>query len=180
MFELFIIIASSIVVSLSILIKALFFTTELKRKLGLFLISFALAGFTFAIIYPNFTYRPHHCNCKGGIESEANNIAAAISGYFALPSRTQVPSISDLVNSGDYVLLENRDSKRRAKLVEESEFSVAILGDNVNEITIVVSSKEGRCPFEKGKCLWSKGKIYVKRMGDSEGSEGWLESWEEI
>ena len=174
MFDLFIFIAAPIVACLTILLKA-FSTTGLKRKLGLFLISLVLAGLSFVIIYPNFTHGSHHCNCKARLEGEANNIAAAIANYFAIPTRTQVPSISDLVNSEDYILLENRDSKYK-KLVEESEFSAAILDGD--EIPIVVSSKEGKCPFEKGKCPWSKGGVYVLKM---EGSGGgvWLDSYEE-
>ena len=176
MFDLFIFIAAPIVACLTILLKA-FSTTGLKRKLTLFLISLVLAGFSFVIIYPNFIHTPHHCNCKAGLEGEANNIAAAISSYFSEPTRTQIPSIIDLVNSEDYILLENRDSKYK-KLVEESEFSVAILDGDVNEIPIMVSSKEGKCPFEKGKCPWSKGEVYVLKM---EGSGGgvWLDSYEE-
>ncbi len=137
-------------------------------KIGssLFLLSIALAGLSFVIIYPNFTPRPHHCSCKARFEAEVDNISAAISSYFAIPSRTQIPTISDLVNSGDYTLLENRDLKHK-KLVQESEFFLAILSDDISEITIVVSSKEGKCPFEKGKCPWSKGEVYVKEIGHS-------------
>ena len=104
-----------------------------------FLIFSIFAIFLFINIYPNFAHGPHHCSCKDRFEGEASNIAAAISSYFSEPSRTQTPSISDLVNSEDYVLLENRDSKYK-KLVEKSEFSVAILDGDVNEIPIVVSS----------------------------------------
>ena len=111
------------------------------------------------------------------LEGEANNIAAAISSYFSEPTRTQIPSISDLVNSEDYVLLENRDSKYK-KLVEESEFSIAILDGDVNEIPIVVSSKEGKCPFQKGKCPWSKGEVYVLKMGSGDNGV-WHDSYEE-
>jgi len=71
------------------------------------------------------------------------------------------------------------DLKRREKLIKESEFSVTIMGD-VSEIVIVLASREGKCPFYRWKCPYSKGKIYVKRMGDNERSEGWLQSWEEI
>ena len=179
MFDLFIFIAALIVACLTILLKA-FFTTGLKRKLGLFLISLVLAGLSFVIIIPNFApHRSHHCSCKAKLEGEANNIASAIADYFAIPTRTQVPSISDLVNSECYILLENRDSKYK-KLVEESEFSAAILDGDVNEIPIVVSSKEGRCPFEKGWCPGSKGGVYVLvlKMGDSGGGV-WLDSYEE-
>ena len=73
-------------------------------------------------------------------------------------------------------LLENRDSKYK-KLVEESEFSIAILDGDVNEIPIVVSSKEGRCPFQKGECPWSKGEVYVLKMGSGD-SGVWLNSYE--
>lgn len=171
MFELLLIIAGSVVGVLSIFITALF-TKELKRKLGLFLICFALAGLSFVIIYPHFTYRPHHCSCRAKFEAEANNLEAAISNYFAIPSRTQIPTIKDLVDSGDYTLLENRDSKYK-KLVQESGFFIAILKDDFSEFAIVVSSREGKCPFEKGKCPWSKGDIYVKKM---EHSGVWLDS----
>ena len=174
MFELFLFIATPIVACIIVLLKA-FSTTGLKRKLGLFLISFAIAGFSFVIIYPNFAHGPHHCNCKAGLEGEANNIAAAISSYFSEPTRTQIPTIIDLVNSEDYVLLENRDSKYK-KLVEESEFSVAIVDGDVNEIPIVVSSKEGRCPFQKGECPWSKGEVYVLKMGSGDNGV-WLSSY---
>ena len=138
---------------------------------------FSAVTFLFAIAYPNFVHIPHHCNCKAGLEGEANIIAGAISSYFSEPTRTQIPSISDLVNSEDYILLENRDSKYK-KLVEESEFSVAILDGDVNEIPIVVSSKEGRCPFQKGECPWSKGEVYVLKMGSGDNGV-WLDSYEE-
>jgi hypothetical protein len=142
-----------------------------------FLIFSVFAIFLFIIIYPNFVGGPHHCSCKDRLEGEASNIAAAISSYFSEPTRTQIPSISDLINSEDYVLLENRDSKYK-KLVEESEFSIAILDGDVNEIPIVVRSKEGICPFEKGECPWSKGEVYVLKMGS--GDSGlWLSSYEE-
>lgn len=125
------------------------------------------------IYYLNSTHP--HLYCKSKSEEEALNIAMAISEYFSIPTRTQIPSINDLVNSESYILLENRDSKYK-KLVEESEFSAAILeGD---EIPIVVSSKEGKCPFDKGYCPWSKGEVYVLKM---EGSGGgvWLDSYKE-
>jgi hypothetical protein len=140
-----------------------------------FLIFSIFAIFLFINIYPNFAYGPHHCDCKNRLEGEANNIAAAISSYFSEPSRTQIPSINDLINSEDYVLLENRDSKYK-KLVEESEFSIAILDDD--EIPIVVRSKEGKCPFEKGECPWSKGEVYVQKVGGSGGGV-WHDSYEE-
>jgi len=129
------------------------------------------------IHYLNST-RPHRmCNVK--IEMEALNIASAIASYFSEPQRTQFPCYNDLIKSGDYSL-EGVDLKRREKLFKESEFSIAILDGDVNEIPIVVSSKEGKCPFEKGKCLRRfKGKFFVLKMGDYD-SGVWLDSYEDI
>jgi hypothetical protein len=52
------------------------------------------------------------------------------------------------------------------------------LDGDVNEIPIVVSSKEGRCPFQKGECPWSKGEVYVLKMGSGDNGV-WLSSYEE-
>ena len=85
--------------------------------------------------------------------------------------------MSDLVNSGDYTLIENRDSKHGAKLVRDSEFSVVILGEDASEITIVLSARKGKCPFDKGKCPRPfKGEVYVQRM---EGDGAWHNGYEE-
>ena len=140
---------------------------------------FSAVTFLFAITYPNFVHIPHHCSCKDRLEGEASNIAAAISSYFSEPSRTQIPSYSDLVKSGDYSL-ENIDLKRRDKLYRESEFSVHILGENLNYIKIVLTSKEGKCPFGRWKCPRQfKGKFYVLRFEGS-GVNEWVDSWEDF
>ena len=90
-----------------------------------------------------------HYNCNHSIEREANNIAGALASYFSEPDRTKIPSYSDLVKSGDYSL-ENIDLKRRDKLYRESEFSVDILRNTYDEIIIVFSCSEGKCPFTGG------------------------------
>jgi hypothetical protein len=141
-------------------------------------------AFFIAIIYPYFEPMgggPHY-DCNRKFEKEAQNVAAALRDYFANPTRTQIPTYNDLIKSGDYPSypLENIDLKRRDKLIKESEFSVDILGDDIDEITIVLSSKEGKCPFYRWKCPRPiLGKIYVLRMGGS-GASGWLNSYEDI
>ena len=133
----------------------------------------------FAFIYPNFQSSggPHY-NCNSKFEAEANNIEAAISSYFAIPDRTEIPSIDDLVNSGDYTPIEDRDPKRSAKLVRDSEFSAVILSENINQIIIVLSAKDGRCPFDEGECpRIFKGEVYVKKVT---GDEAWYESYDEF
>jgi hypothetical protein len=144
---------------------------------------FSLVAFLFAFIYPNFEPMgggPHY-NCNSKFEGEANNIAAAIADYFSIPTHTQIPKYSDLGFSREYSkLLENKNLKRREKLIKDSGFSVDILGDEFGEITIVLSAKKGKCPFYRWKCPRRfKGKFYVKRM-DSDRANEWLDSWEDI
>ena len=142
---------------------------------------FSALAFLFSIIYPNFFLHscnvPHY-NCNSKFVGEADNIAGALASYFSEPSRTQIPSYSDLIKSGDYSL-ENIDLKRRDQLYKESEFSVHILGDTFSDIKIVLTAKEGKCPFGRWKCPRQfKGKFYVAKMGGGAGV--WLDSWEEI
>ena len=54
-----------------------------------------------------------------------------------------------MIKSGDYPL-ENIDLKGSEKLFKESEFSFDNLSAAYSEIKIVLSSKEGKCPFTDG------------------------------
>jgi len=54
-----------------------------------------------------------------------------------------------------------------------------ILSDTYSEIKIVLTSKEGKCPFGRWECPRQfKGKFYVAKMMGGAGV--WLDSWEEI
>ena len=106
-----------------------------------------------------------HYICNARFEAEALTIAAAIADYFSDPSKTQIPSIGDLVKTGGYEPISSRRTKNRDQLVKESEFSIAILGEDASQITIVLSSKKGRCPFYRGECRRRfKGQYYVYKM----------------
>ena len=167
MFELIIIIASS-VVCLSIFITALF-SSKLKRMLGqFFLISFALAGLSYFVILPNFI--GGHCcrSCKDLFESEAQNVAASIADYFSIPVHTKTPTINDLVHWGDYIPPEKRKSPKRTDSVKESELIVSIRGKADDEFEIWVIAEKGKCPV---------GNAYVLNMHGGEGE--WLELYEE-
>ena len=151
-----------------------------KNKVVKGFLIFSALSFLFAIIYPNFV--PYgggpHYNCNSKFEREAQNIAAAVSNYFAEPSRTQVPNYSDLALSEEYI--ENKNLKRRDKLIKESGYSVDILDDKFGGITIVLSCKKGKCPFNRWKCPRPyKGGIYVLSMGGN-GANGWLDSREDL
>ncbi len=130
-------------------------------------IAVAIALILLAVIYFSHlrTVNNIHYNCNAKFEAEAHAIAAAIADYFSDPSKTQIPSIDDLVETVGYAPINSRRTKNRYKLVEESEYSIAILGENVSQITIVLSSKKGKCPFNKGECIRPyKGQYYVYKM----------------
>ena len=147
--------------------------------------TFLLTILTFFIYAQTGPYRsPHsHYMCNTKIEAEACNIAAALSGYFALPSRTKVPSYSDLIRLRYFeegFSFKDRQSERTKKLMKESEFSVKILCDDpCHEIKIVIYSKVNKCPFAKGRCPRRyKGRFYVTYVSSVGGNEGgWTNSY---
>jgi hypothetical protein len=164
-----------------------------KNKVVSGILIFSFLTILLGIIYVHYQYNflgfnypfskarmggPHYrCNAK--IESEAQSIASAIASYFSYPERKQLPSFNELVKSGEYPLIPN-DLKRREKLFKKSEFSVDIRGDVSDEIIIVLSSKEGKCPYYRWKCPRRfKGKFYVLKMGEYD-SGVWLDSYEDI
>ena len=131
------------------------------------------------IFYPNFQFGidPHY-SCNSRFEAEADNIEAAIVSYFAVPERTEIPSIDDLINSGDYTPIENGNPKLGAKLVRDSKLSATVLGSNDSQIIIVVSAKKGRCLFHEGECTRAfMGEVYVKKLL---GAGAWFESYDEF
>ena len=140
-------------------------------------ISLIILGIIFSPNLRSVSRFHHKCNDK--FEAEAHAIAAATADYFSDPARTKIPSIDDLVRTGGYAPIDNGQTKNGYKLVEESEFSVAILGADASQITIVLTSKKGRCPFDKGKCRRRfMGQYYVYKMyGDGGGA--WQNNYQE-
>ena len=172
----------SVLISIGVFIAVMLFkpfNTNKKVVLSslIFIALTFLINFVYVHLKPDGSYPHYRCNEK--LEAEAQNFEMALLDYFSIPDRKEIPSFTDLVNSGHFSRIYNKDLKRRDKLIRESEFSVKILGD-VNEILIVISCKKGKCPFYRWKCSRPyKGKFYVRRMGGSEVDE-WLDSLEEI
>ena len=159
----------TIYISLGIILASTIYMAIFDRyKVGKVVIAVALLIIVCAYHAPLFIYIPHHCSCKARLEGEAYNVEAAMAAYFSEPQRTQIPSISDLVNTGCYTYF-----KENADLVRESQFEVTILGRDFNDSMITVSTKAGRCPFQEGECPWSKGQVYVKKI---HGEGEWLDS----
>lgn len=142
MSALFIIIASTIVICLFILVKAIF-SAKPKRNLTLFLIGFAIAGISLLFIIPNFINCDCPVPCKDLFESEASNVAVCLADYFSIPSRTKTPVINDLVLNG-YTLPEKRKAWRKSDNIKVSDLKVSISGE-IDDIIISITTDKGQC-----------------------------------
>ncbi|PIE60794.1 MAG: pilus assembly protein [Desulfobulbus propionicus] len=107
------------------------------------MIVIAIIGILSAIAIPNFISYRNKTYCSA-VESDVNNIAAAVSDYFSEPNHTSIPAMADL------------------RGIELSPSSTnAVLGGDANQtINISVTDDSGRCP---------RGNTYRKVMGAAEG-----------
>jgi len=125
------------------------------------MIVIAIIGVLAAIAIPNFiSYRnKSYCNSA---ESDANNVAAAISDYFAIPEHTVLDTAA---NQSQYLgfTLTNKGGQN----------SVSVSGDPQFSINIQVTEAAGRCPADYttasfnagGQDRWAAGgHIYTKVM----------------
>lgn len=84
-------------------------------------------------------------------ETDAQNILAALSSYYAEPDRTDVPSI-EMLRISENLSLNN----------EEAE----IFGSATGTITVIIADTSKRCP---------RGNYFITDMGGNVGY--WLEEW---
>ena len=94
------------------------------------MIVIAIIGILAAIAIPNFIAYRNKSFCSAA-ESDANMIAAAISDYYAVPSRVNYPPTI----AGDLGLTL-------------SNGNAGVLGGNIDGIVITVTDGSGRCPAE--------------------------------
>lgn len=94
------------------------------------MIVIAIIGILAAIAIPNFIAYRNKAFCSSA-ESDANNIAAAVADYFAIPSNTSISqaSLPALTLSGD------------------NTFTITASNPNT-AITITVTDASRRCPLE--------------------------------
>jgi type IV pilus assembly protein PilA len=98
------------------------------------MIVIAIIGILAAIAIPNFISYRNKSFCSAA-ETDANNIAAAIANYFAIPTHTALPTLADLkITSG--TSLSNKNT------------TVNPTGTANTTITIVVTDATGRCPAD--------------------------------
>lgn len=100
------------------------------------MIVIAIIGILAAIAIPNFISYRNKSYCSAA-ESDANNIANALSDYFAVPTRTTLPTGTDMTS----IVLATKTVKASGS----TTFSIA--GDT-DAITITVTDKSARCPSD--------------------------------
>ena len=115
---------------------------KLNNKKGFTLIELmiviAIIGILAAIAIPNFIAYRNKSFCSRA-ESDANNIAAALSDYFSIPSHTSVPPF----NWTNLVAPTDNDGIVDVAL---SGSNSAVVGTDVQSIVITVTDASGRCP----------------------------------
>ena len=96
------------------------------------MIVIAIIGILMAIAIPNFIAYRDKSFCSSA-EADANNVASTLADYFAVPSRTVVPTVTD------------EKSFLGISMSGENTVTVATSGDT---ITIEVTEASNRCPDE--------------------------------
>ena len=109
------------------------------------MIVIAIIGILAAIAIPNFIAYRNKAYCSRA-ESDANNIAAAIADYYAIPTHTTLLAKTDLS-------------------VQTTGGNTYTIGGNVDAITITVTDISGRCPsdYQTSNSEWSSS-VYTKSM----------------
>ncbi len=99
------------------------------------MIVIAIIGILAAIAIPNFISYRNKAFCSAA-ESDANNIAAALADYFAVPNRVTVPD-SDPTTPAPTGLGMTLTTT-----------NTGTIGTNLQAITITVIDASGRCPAD--------------------------------
>jgi type IV pilus assembly protein PilA len=115
---------------------------KLNNKKGFTLIELmiviAIIGILAAIAIPNFIAYRNKAFCKAA-ESDANNLAAAVADYFAIPIHVNTPLIDELNNGQGFTFTSHGTTTNHGD----------IAGTDPNlGITITVTDGSGRCPSE--------------------------------
>jgi prepilin-type N-terminal cleavage/methylation domain-containing protein len=132
---------------------------KLNNKKGFTLIELmiviAIIGILAAIAIPNFIAYRNKSFCSRA-ETDANNVAAAIADYFAIPSHTATPAVGDL-NNGTGFTFSGSGAGINTGVIAGADPSLGI--------TISVTDGSGRCPTEyTSKVPGWTGLVYEKRI----------------
>jgi len=132
---------------------------KLNNKKGFTLIELmiviAIIGILAAIAIPNFIAYRNKAFCKAA-ETDANNVAAAVADYFALPVHTATPTVLQLNNNLGFTFTSHGTVSNTG----------TVTGADPNlGITITVTDGSGRCPAEyTSKVPGWAGLVFTKRI----------------
>jgi prepilin-type N-terminal cleavage/methylation domain-containing protein len=109
------------------------------------MIVIAIIGILAAIAIPNFISYRNKAFCSAA-ESDANNMAAAISDYYAIPTHTGLVAFGDLG-------------------ISLSGSNTGTVGGTVDAIVISVTDVSTRCPtdYQAAQAAWTGG-VYTQGM----------------
>jgi prepilin-type N-terminal cleavage/methylation domain-containing protein len=100
------------------------------------MIVIAIIGVLAAIAIPNFIAYRNKSYCNSA-ESDANNVAAAISDYFAIPENTTLITVAGASQYAGFTLTD-----------KGGQNLVTVAGVADGTITITVTEAAGRCPAD--------------------------------
>ena len=124
------------------------------------MIVIAIIGILAAIAIPNFINYRNKSFCSAA-ESDANNVAAVIADYFAIPEHVDLPLANGI---GVYTPSANSRFRLSAK---GGQNLLTVAGDPSNIITIIVLDASLRCPID-----------YQSASASNPGSQGkWDGAW---
>jgi len=107
---------------------------KLNNKKGFTLIELmiviAIIGILAAIAIPNFIAYRNKSYCSRA-ESDANNLASAVSDHFSIPNNVTLPAIGDATGEVKFTFSGN---------------NTGTIGGAVDAIVITVTDGSGRCP----------------------------------
>lgn len=111
------------------------------------MIVIAIIGVLAAIAIPNFIAYRNKSYCNSA-ESDANNVAAAISDYFAIPENTTLQTVTGATQYLGFTLTN-----------KGGQNSVDVGGDAGGTITIEVTETASRCPSDYTSASASSGSL---------------------
>jgi type IV pilus assembly protein PilA len=119
------------------------------------MIVIAIIGILAAIAIPNFIAYRNKSFCSRA-ESDANNVAAAVSDYFSIATHAATPAVGDLNNGNGFTFSGSGSNINTG----------SVTGADPNAgITIVVTDGSGRCPAEyKSKVPGWSGNTFTKMI----------------
>ena len=115
------------------------------------MIVIAIIGILAAIAIPNFIAYRDKSFCSGA-ESDANNVAATLADYFAVPSRVTVPAAAGVTNYLGFSLSGNA--------ANQNDLTIST---TATTITSAIDDNSTRCPAEYQNAIeeWTAGTFTI-------------------